>query len=402
MVVCNQYTTLRVSQYIFSSDDRLKKRKRPSDEGIEYPQVLLAIRLDKHELDLDAWKECLLRQIPTEAKDIKIEGIFSSFSTLLLLRLPVAVWDLLSGNLAYSFIGFVTSENKAIAASPGCSSASTSVDAKTQSSGEVGLGQTNDHFSTTPIDPNLLPPYNNSMMISNSASPSYDIEDSQPDEMSEYSNYQPSEFSDIEDPFFGVNFDAGVQRLNSIFGLQGVTSQTAQPLEKEPDPINLMATSSVNPADSNSLNSPKIASPRNVLSPPASTRSSSPSRDPPFSPYLTSVSSPPPLSTGQAINSRNNCLNTFRLRCRQVGPPYYSHDSSLKTSGLSLQGCKSRCETSCLEPLDSFRSTAFNPRPTFFRKFPCATRSSTFKKSLNSILFEFKKHRSNSSRINKR
>ncbi|PVH71184.1 hypothetical protein DL98DRAFT_660783 [Cadophora sp. DSE1049] len=94
-----------------SSNEPARKRKRPTDEANEYPQVLLAIRLDKHELDIEAWKECLLRQLPPEAKDIKIEGIFGSFSTLLLLRVPLEIWDLLPEHRAYSFVGFVTTEN---------------------------------------------------------------------------------------------------------------------------------------------------------------------------------------------------------------------------------------------------------------------------------------------------
>lgn len=95
-----------------------RKRKRseedPSSEDTECPQILLAIRLDKEELDIAAWKECLLRQLPPQAKGIKIEGIYKSFSTLLLLRVPVSVWDLLPSKPAYSFVGFVTSNNMAL------------------------------------------------------------------------------------------------------------------------------------------------------------------------------------------------------------------------------------------------------------------------------------------------
>ncbi|KAK0106317.1 hypothetical protein ONS96_003955 [Cadophora gregata f. sp. sojae] len=94
-----------------SANEHARKRKRPVDEVNQYPQVLLSIRLDKHELDIEAWKECLLRQLPPEAKDIKIEGVFGSFSTLLLLRVPLEIWDLLPENRAYSFVGFVTTEN---------------------------------------------------------------------------------------------------------------------------------------------------------------------------------------------------------------------------------------------------------------------------------------------------
>jgi hypothetical protein len=171
---CNDPTQSTFSQY-FGGDDPTKKRKRPADEEIEYPQVLLAIRLDKHELDLEAWKECLLRQLPTEAKDIKIEGIYSSFSTLLLLRLPVAVWDLLPANLAYSFIGFVTSENKAAAVIATDSSASFSVGAETQSTREGEPEQTND-LPNAHSDSPLLSAFIHQEPIRNPASPFYNID----------------------------------------------------------------------------------------------------------------------------------------------------------------------------------------------------------------------------------
>jgi hypothetical protein len=170
---CSDLTQSTFSQH-FGSDDRAKKRKRPVYEEVEYPQVLLAIRLDKHELDLEAWKECLLRQLPTEAKDIKIEGIFSSFSTLLLLRLPVAVWDLLPGNLAYSFIAFVTSENKAVAAIATDSSASSSVGAKTHGTREDEPEQTS-HLPNAHLDSPLQSSFIHQKAIRNSASPSYNI-----------------------------------------------------------------------------------------------------------------------------------------------------------------------------------------------------------------------------------
>jgi hypothetical protein len=77
-----------------------------------YPQIILAIRLEKTELNFQAMRDCL-RLLPVECKDIKIEGVYRSFSTLVLLRMPVAIWNLLPENLAYSFVGFVTSENMA-------------------------------------------------------------------------------------------------------------------------------------------------------------------------------------------------------------------------------------------------------------------------------------------------
>ena len=89
-----------------------KKRKRSADEhGGKLPQVLLAVRLDDPKFDLQKWIEWI-RNAPPEAKSIHIEGSYDSFSTLILLRMPVAVWNLVPENSAYSFVGFVTSGNK--------------------------------------------------------------------------------------------------------------------------------------------------------------------------------------------------------------------------------------------------------------------------------------------------
>ncbi|KUJ23891.1 uncharacterized protein LY89DRAFT_776104 [Mollisia scopiformis] len=87
-----------------------KKRKRNAEHKAPTAQILLAIRLERDALDIPQWTE-LLRNLPSEAIDIRIEGVYQSFSTLLLLRMPVAVWDLLPQNPAYSFVGFVTSDN---------------------------------------------------------------------------------------------------------------------------------------------------------------------------------------------------------------------------------------------------------------------------------------------------
>jgi hypothetical protein len=90
-----------------------KKRKLSSSErASKYPQVLLAIRLDDDKFDRKAWIEWI-RNAPPEAKDVCIDGAYDSFSTLVLVRMPVAVWDLLPENSAYSFVGFVTSGNDA-------------------------------------------------------------------------------------------------------------------------------------------------------------------------------------------------------------------------------------------------------------------------------------------------
>ncbi|KAG4439647.1 hypothetical protein IFR05_004844 [Cadophora sp. M221] len=96
-----------------SSDvsDHARKRKRSIDDAIECPQVLITVRMDTcRPGDMETWKKCI-RNFPPEARGVKIEGMYGSFSTLLLLRLPLAVWDLLPDNRAYSFVGFVTTAN---------------------------------------------------------------------------------------------------------------------------------------------------------------------------------------------------------------------------------------------------------------------------------------------------
>ena len=92
------------------------KRKRPLSpikENKKSSQVVISVQLRGDDLDVSAWTECI-RLFPAEAQDIKIEGIFESFSTLLLIRVPVAVWNLLPENPAYGFVGYVTSENQVV------------------------------------------------------------------------------------------------------------------------------------------------------------------------------------------------------------------------------------------------------------------------------------------------
>jgi hypothetical protein len=137
-------------------------------------------------------------------------------------------------------------------------STSTSVDAD-----DLGLNP------TTPFDSTLLSPFNHSQTLSNSASPSYNINSTSGESLSEYSNYQPSELSEIEidDEFFGVNFDAGVQRTDSnssaLLGYQPVglnhpSSQLPTHLEED--------LSSAVPASTYPL-SPKLTSIPNTPSP---------------------------------------------------------------------------------------------------------------------------------------
>ncbi len=94
-----------------------KERLEESGKDIKCAQILLAIRVKKTDLDKEQWAEWI-RNVPGDGVDIHIEGRWNSFSTLLLVRMPIAVWNLLPEHPAYSFVGFVTSERLAVDEKP--------------------------------------------------------------------------------------------------------------------------------------------------------------------------------------------------------------------------------------------------------------------------------------------
>ena len=70
----------------------------------------MSIRVGSTSLDKEEWVNWI-REMPSDGKDVHVEGRWDSFSTLVLLRMQVAVWNLLPDNQAYDFVGFVASEN---------------------------------------------------------------------------------------------------------------------------------------------------------------------------------------------------------------------------------------------------------------------------------------------------
>jgi Protein of unknown function (DUF2838) len=103
-----------ITSHMNGNEIPTKKRQRCSDGG-GFPQIVVAIRVDKAPLSEREWVEWM-RNAPANGRGIHVEGRWESFSTLLLLRMPVHVWDLLPENPAYSFVGFVISENLAVQA----------------------------------------------------------------------------------------------------------------------------------------------------------------------------------------------------------------------------------------------------------------------------------------------
>jgi len=77
----------------------------------DQPHVMISLALDEDQkLDINAWEQWL-GSFPALAKYVKVQGVFKSHSTLLLLSLPVMVWDLLPNDPACSFIAFIRSNN---------------------------------------------------------------------------------------------------------------------------------------------------------------------------------------------------------------------------------------------------------------------------------------------------
>ena len=84
----------------------------PKATAPRVPQVLISVRLGTPSFNVNAFANWIL-QAPEMAKDVKIEGAYGSFSTLLIIKLPSNTWDLVPKDPAMSLIGYVTSDNKA-------------------------------------------------------------------------------------------------------------------------------------------------------------------------------------------------------------------------------------------------------------------------------------------------
>lgn len=81
------------------------------DKKFESPKVLISVALQEDQrLNAEDWLEWL-KSIPALADLVEVEGIFKSDSTLLLLTLPVALWDSIPRDPAVTFLAFVRSHN---------------------------------------------------------------------------------------------------------------------------------------------------------------------------------------------------------------------------------------------------------------------------------------------------
>jgi hypothetical protein len=81
------------------------------DKSFALPHVIMSIALEEDQLlDTDTFIRWL-KDFPALASYAKIQGVYRSFSTLLLLSVPVIVWDLLPDHPAWNFVGYAASNN---------------------------------------------------------------------------------------------------------------------------------------------------------------------------------------------------------------------------------------------------------------------------------------------------
>ncbi|KAG8668804.1 hypothetical protein FPOAC2_08109 [Fusarium poae] len=75
------------------------------------PHVMISLALeDDQRLDINAWEQWL-GAFPAMAKYVKVQGVFKSHSTMLLVSMPVSIWDLLPEDHATTFVAFIRSNN---------------------------------------------------------------------------------------------------------------------------------------------------------------------------------------------------------------------------------------------------------------------------------------------------
>ncbi|KAK1751401.1 hypothetical protein QBC47DRAFT_464121 [Echria macrotheca] len=75
------------------------------------PEVLVACRIREQTFDVDKWK-AWFDAVPDAARGIRITGVYPSFSLLLLIKMPICVWDLLPSSSAFSFVGYTTRRDR--------------------------------------------------------------------------------------------------------------------------------------------------------------------------------------------------------------------------------------------------------------------------------------------------
>ncbi len=81
------------------------------DKDFACPKVLMSIALEEEQwLSPQHWTDWI-RSIPALVKYANIEGVYKSDSTLILISIPIAIWNLVPADPAILFLGFSKSQN---------------------------------------------------------------------------------------------------------------------------------------------------------------------------------------------------------------------------------------------------------------------------------------------------
>ncbi|KAF5623159.1 uncharacterized protein FTJAE_10712 [Fusarium tjaetaba] len=100
------------SDTYISSEDRIQALLAVGAKGQRAaPHVLLTIALEEEQVYDAASCARWLKQFPLLATHVSVESVYRSYSTLLLLSVPVVLWDLLPEHPATQFVGYVKSRN---------------------------------------------------------------------------------------------------------------------------------------------------------------------------------------------------------------------------------------------------------------------------------------------------
>ncbi|KAI0889583.1 uncharacterized protein GGS22DRAFT_1477 [Annulohypoxylon maeteangense] len=100
---------------IFLAPNKQQRPETPNDDDSkngedELPRVLLAIRLVENDCNSEALKSFKKWILDAPQCVVKFEKLYQSYSELLLVEMPLQVWDLLPRNPAVTFIGFTKGE----------------------------------------------------------------------------------------------------------------------------------------------------------------------------------------------------------------------------------------------------------------------------------------------------
>ena len=79
------------------------------------PHIVISLALEENQPDIEAKKAARwLEGVPFLAKWAKVECVFPSYSTLLILSVPLPIWNMLPDHPACTFVGYVTAPNLAV------------------------------------------------------------------------------------------------------------------------------------------------------------------------------------------------------------------------------------------------------------------------------------------------